>query len=134
MEYIMFENPFTMWIRLATHTNQIIAASTQLIADTTNALVSPWLAPFEAQREWMLTWQERSEATAKSAQDTLTKMVKINQDLSALMLNQSIDLTRDMISLTLSPSVSHAVERHSELIKNMTHHSSKLSASTAEFA
>lgn len=129
-------NPFSMWTDLAFKSGEVLLASAQVIGHRSHrmALAGPTPSARD-KREFALMGEEKIAAAAESAQAIAMSMMRLNQQVGALIFRQMLTGATAMTSLASSRTTGQFVARRARLVRdtlaNSSAATSQLSTSTA---
>ena len=129
-------NPFLMWTDLAFKSGEVLLASAQVIGHRSHRMALAGPTPnARDQREFALMGEEKIAAAAESAQAMAMSMMKLNQQVGALVFRQMLTGATAMMSLASSRTTGQSVARQARLVRDTLANSaaatSQLSTSTA---
>lgn len=122
-------NPLIMWSRLAWKAGEMALASAQVIAHRTSRFSCAGATLSQRdQRELALMGWEKGDAVLDSAQAVWMRMLRMNQQFSALALRQMLSTSAALMALTASRSAGESAVRQSRLIGDAMTNSATASA------
>ncbi len=129
-------NPLLLWTNLAFKSGEVLLASARVIGHRSHRMALAGPTPnARDQREFALMGEEKIAAAAESAQAMAMSMMKLNQQVGALVFRQMLTGATAMMSMASSRTTGQSVARQARLVRNTMANSavatSQLSTSAA---